>query len=632
MSTISRNQPEELQPETVDSCDYKIFNSMNYPVCIIGIDGLLSYGNESFKNLFGTGDRPNRLDWQHPLFPEYRKRLAQAYLGARNGQGKHCFAIMESPDGNQLPVEIYLFPLFEQEKVYSILAMLRVVDERILSFDRSTLSQFSQDNFRYDTQLFEFCITPIMRLDENMEIIKCSRSLEGFLGCSCEDIIDKKTVSYKSIFPFDAERIRQSVSEIFKGDIPIKRKGEIKVSAGEKGEKIVNLIIYPILESNEIMFVEIILEDITEIKALKERINSINRIQLLQDITKGFLHSLNNSINVIMSQTQLLLQITEKETVMEGIRTIEKSALDIVDNLRRVQNSIAKKSSLNEERMEPLVNIIEDAIEFSKMQFKVEDKEKKRNITIEKKYYTAVNVRVDTNLLREIIISIILKVSAFIQKKGILFITLKENSNLCLTINIMKNGQDGEILQLPNMVNVFSGIDIRQAAEKISLKIIEEESAEAYSIKTVFPPRMIQDKSKKEIQNSDFKIRDLDILVVEDERGLQKILFELFDRMGNRVFISGNGSEALEEFKKNHYDLVITDYGIPGITGIELAARIKEIREDITTILLSGWALDELQAYKSVVDLFIPKPFKLDDLISGISRLMRDRKKPSHQK
>jgi len=117
------------------------------------------------------------------------------------------------------------------------------------------------------------------------------------------------------------------------------------------------------------------------------------------------------------------------------------------------------------------------------------------------------------------------------------------------------------------------------------------------------------------------------MIIVEDEKTLQEILFELFDSMGNRVFVCDNGEDALLEFKKGGYDVIVTDYGIKGITGIELATRAKEIDERVVTVLLSGWMLSDLKSYKNVVDVFLPKPFKLDDLIKEISKTIQARVK-----
>jgi len=619
-SEINQKEQQNLPDDT-----YAVFESLHYPICIINIDGLLNFSNRAFKDLHGSGDNELRLYSDHPFYPEYRKRLAQAYLSALNGTERQTFAVLKTIEDEKLPVEIYLFPMFEDKEVTGILALIRTVDERLLSYDGSSLKQLAEESFLYDDQHFEFSPIPSFRINEETEIIKCSQSFEGFMGFKIAEILEKKLLTFESIFLYDADRIKKTIADIFSGTLPFNRKGEIKIINRADDEKIVNLTMYPILENNKISSIEIVMEDITEIKSLKESINSINRIKLLQDITKGFLHSLNNSINIIMSQTQMLLQITEKDSVMDGIRSVETAANDIVDNIRRVQNSIAEKSYRYGERTEPLVNVIEDAIEFSRMQFKVEDKEKRRNIVIEKKYFTAAHIQIDTGLLREIIISIILKVSGYISKKGKIDVTLKENSDISLIVCAEKGKEISDTLQFPKMINVFSGIDIRQAAEKINLKIFEEESANEYKIKAVFPQRAIIDKGQREQPDIEIKIRDLDIIIIEDEKALQKILFELFDRMGNRVFICENGTEALEEFKQNHYDLVITDYGILGITGIELAARIKELREDIPIVLLSGWTIDDIDAYKNIVDIFIPKPFKLDDLLKNVSHLLKEK-------
>ncbi|MFC1670832.1 response regulator [Spirochaetota bacterium] len=605
--------------------NYDILESLKYPSCIIGIDGILSYGNKSFLDLFNSGKNDIRLDWEHPLFPEYRKRVAQAYMSAMKGNEKHCFALINSPDGEQLPTEIYLFPLFKDGNVYSILALMIIVDSRLLSFDRSTLNIISEENFKYENLQFEFSPMPIMRINATGDIVKCSQSIRGFLGYSPEEIVNKKLTTCKKIFIYDAETIQKAALDILTGNTPFKRIGEVKISAKEDEIKIANLIIYPIIQNNEIDLIEIILEDITLLKELKEKVNKTNRILLLKDITKAFFHSLNNTINVIMSKTQLLLQITEKDSVHDGIELVESSVADIVNQLRRVQNFLTDSTSFDEGKIEPLADIIEDSIEFSKMQFSVENKENRRNIEIDKKYYSSVNIKTDTKLLREIIISMILKVSAFIQRKGNLYIELKENHDLSLIIKALNDEEPDPNISPAQTVNLFSGINIRHVADKINLKIIEEESASSYAIKAIFPQRIIVDKQKKESKNIEYKLRDLDIIIVEDEEALQKILFELFDKMGNRVFICENGDEALEEFRNKNYDLVLTDYGISGITGIELSARIKEINEDTVTILLSGWMLENVDEYKNVIDLFIPKPFKLDDLLKKISKVFKEK-------
>ncbi len=602
---------------------YAVFESLDHPVCVLGIDGTFLYGNGAFGRFFNPAGKGIHLSWEHPFFPEYRKRIAIAYLSAIKGAQKQCFAIINSSDGKQLPVEIYLYPMRQNGAVVSILAMMKIVDERLLSFDRSTLSLISDDNFLYDSLYFEFSPMPIIRVDDKYSITRFSHSADGFFGYSSDNMNERDAAGLQTLFPYDSERIKKSVAAIVSGETAFQRVGETKIQTAAKERKLANLILYPIIQGNEISSVEIIIEDITALRDLRDQINTMRRVQLLSDITKGFLHSLNNTMNVIMSKTQLLLQITEKESVLDGIHLIDESVSDLVDQTRRVQEFIAARGDVIEERAEPLVNIIEDAIEFAKMQFKVEDKEKRRSINIERKYFTSVHIKTDTRLMREIVISIVLKVANFLTRKGTLQIELKSNHDICLTVHTKKD--EAVDPQAPKGNFSFSGVGVRDLAEKLNIKIFEEESADSYTMKAILPPRMVQDKQAGETGPVEYKLRDLDIIVVEDEISLQKILYELFDRMGNRVFICENGLDALEEFRRKHYDLVVTDYGVAGLTGIELAAKVKEISENTPTVLLSGWMLEDMSSYKNVIDLFLPKPFKLQDLLKGISKLMAER-------
>ncbi|MCU0847602.1 MAG: response regulator [Spirochaetes bacterium] len=606
--------------------DYDMLESLRHPACVLGMDGMFIYGNEAFHRFFGAYKSGIRLNLDHPFYPEYRKRIAQAYLSAIGGTEKQCFAIINSPEGKELPVEIYLFPMMKDGAVSSILAMLKMVDDRLLSFDRSTLSIISEENFSYENLYYEFSPMPVIRINEFCEIIKCSHSLETYTGFNSEEILEEKIITCKSIFPYDSERIKRAVADIISGLAPFQRIGEVKISTRTDEEKIGNLNIFPAVMNSEITLIDVIIEDITRVKELRDRLNSLNRTQLISDITKGFIHSLNNSINVILSKTQMLLQITEKETVIEGIQVLERSAKDIADQVKRIRNFTGSRNGLDEEQAESLVNTIEDSIEFAKMHFKVEDKENRRNIVIDRKYFTRALVKTDTRLLREIIISIIIKVSTFIQKNGKINVILREANDVCLSVKIDKDGVTDTSSVLPSMVNVFTGIDIRQAADIIKLKIIEEESADYYEIKAIFPSKIFVNDQQGEAAPEKIMLRDLDIIVVEDEIALQRILYELFDRMGNRVFICDNGQEALDEFKRKKYDIVITDYGLQGLTGIELSARIKELNEGTITVLLSGWILNDLRAYKNVIDLFIPKPFQLEDLIKDVSKIMNEKK------
>ncbi len=603
---------------------YQIFDSLSFPVCVINRNGELIDRNTEFRNLFESEESSIRLDWSHPFSPEYRKRIAVSYLRALRGYDRRCFAVMKTSSGDSLPVEIYLFPLRSEGEVSSILAFLKVVDNRMISFDKST-SLLLEETDTTTVPIYDYAPFPIIRLSRQGEVLYASSSLETFTGYTFNELLKKRDILAGMVSHYTYEKIRRAALYILHGKAPFKRINDVKVLAKGDMEKWMNLTVYPVMRNNEVVAIEMVAEDVTRIKRLEERIGLLNRIQIVGDLTKGLLHSFNNLINIIMSRTQLLLQITEKDAVTDGLRVIEKTANEGVKQVRRIEEFIGEGERLNENEEENLIDIIEDAIEFAKIQFKVEEKEKRRFIKIARKYYARFIVHTDVRLMRELLLSVIFKVAGHIVREGLLQVEFKDNGSPCLKVTVGK--KDEPAADTGPQENLYSEIDIRRVAEKINVKIIEEESPTEYSIQAVIPSSIVIKKDRVEAGDSAVKVRDMDVVIVEDERELKDILFELFNRMGNRVQVFENGEEALEEMKGGKCDLLITDYQISGITGLELAARIKELDENIVTVLLSGWMLNDLKAYKNVVDLYYPKPFKLDMLITGIAKLLSGRRK-----
>ncbi len=607
---------------------YEVFDELSFPVCVVGTDGEILDKNRSFRELFESENSSVRLDLDHPFFPEYRRRIAVSYLRSLRGQDRQCFAVLRTTSGERLPVEIYLFPMKKGESVASILVFLKIVDNRILSFDKST-SVMIEECTGNNLPIYEFSPFPIVRLNREGEIVYASPSLESLTGYGVQELQKKQKLLFKMVSHYSFEKIKRAILYILHGRVTFKRIGEIKLTTKNDEEKWANLTIYPIIEQKEVVAVELIVEDITKVKRLENKISLLSRIQLIGDITKGLLHSFNNIINIIMSRSQMLLQITEKDAVLDGLRVIERTAGEGVKQVRRIEDFIGEGERLQESEQENLIHILEDAIEFAKIQFKVEEKEKRRFIGIEKKYYSRIVVNTNIRLLRELLVAIIFRVANVITRDGVLSIVFKDNGAPALKVTVQKTETGEEAVRKEGFYN---DIDLRRIAEKINMKIIEEESAKEYSIQTVIPPSMIVDKDEIEASDNTIKVRDLDVMIVEDEKELQDILNELFNKMGNRVVVFANGEDALAEFKEKQYDILITDYQIQGITGLELSARIKEINENTLTVLLSGWMLNDLKAYKNVVDVYYPKPFKLDDLITGISKLMTAKKKNGEQR
>ena len=106
-------------------------------------------------------------------------------------------------------------------------------------------------------------------------------------------------------------------------------------------------------------------------------------------------------------------------------------------------------------------------------------------------------------------------------------------------------------------------------------------------------------------------LRGKRILLVEDERSVRDTLQRLLRCDNHTVIEANNGAEALGLFTQNRFDVVLTDYVMPFITGSELAARIKRLVPDQPILMITGYELRPSR--HNPVERVLRKPFDLDD-------------------
>jgi two-component system response regulator MtrA len=108
------------------------------------------------------------------------------------------------------------------------------------------------------------------------------------------------------------------------------------------------------------------------------------------------------------------------------------------------------------------------------------------------------------------------------------------------------------------------------------------------------------------------------ILVIDDHFVTLETICLILNKEGYKTFAAKNAQEAQEHFFGNKVDLVIVDHGLPGITGSELAKRLKEIT-NVSVLMLSGNA--DLLEKPASVDALLPKPVSVPILLAEIKRL-----------
>lgn len=107
------------------------------------------------------------------------------------------------------------------------------------------------------------------------------------------------------------------------------------------------------------------------------------------------------------------------------------------------------------------------------------------------------------------------------------------------------------------------------------------------------------------------------ILITDDDVDLRELLTEAVKNWGYTVSVAKEGEEALRKLRMERYDIVITDLMMPGMDGLALLKRIKELDREILVIIITGYATIEtaVKAIEAGAYDYIAKPFRLDELM-----------------
>ena len=114
----------------------------------------------------------------------------------------------------------------------------------------------------------------------------------------------------------------------------------------------------------------------------------------------------------------------------------------------------------------------------------------------------------------------------------------------------------------------------------------------------------------------------LDVLLVDDDAELRSANKRYLEKHGYSVFLARDGEEALEGAHKRHFDVVVLDLGLPGISGLDVLPKLKELAPDCEVIVLtgSGDIAAAVRAMKDGAHDFLTKPTSLAALEAAVEK------------
>src|SRR2546428_12198372 len=110
------------------------------------------------------------------------------------------------------------------------------------------------------------------------------------------------------------------------------------------------------------------------------------------------------------------------------------------------------------------------------------------------------------------------------------------------------------------------------------------------------------------------------ILVIDDDRYVRTLLCDLLEAWGYVPDAAADGREGLTLFERGRYDVVLTDLGMPGITGLEVVESVRDRDTDVAVIMFTAFTGDLEAQGRRLAFTVLRKPLDIE----GLRRAVRD--------
>lgn len=385
--------------------------------------------------------------------------------------------------------------------------------------------------------------------------------------------------------------------------------------------------------------------EITERKKAEDILLGGERLKAVADLASGVAHNFNNMLQIIMGGAGLAimdLDTGDKERVRSQLKQIVESARFGAAAVRRLEDfaNISSKTRVGAEDVFDVSDLVRRAIEMTELWWKTGPEKEGHKIVIRTDLVTGLVTRIQEDDLFEILINIIKNATEALPKGGHITLSSRlEEDRVFISIK-----DDGMGIPKENLGKIFEpfwttkGFKATGMGLSSSLGVIkryngdisiQSSPGEGTEVLISLPGYLMEVKESGTLPDISPATRPLNILVVDDMEMLVELLQDGLGEFGHKVITALSGAEAISQFTANDIDLVISDLGMPNVTGWDVGKEVKRICESrgvpkVPFILLTGWGNqqgEEERILESGVDEVVMKPVDLGNLLTVIDKI-----------
>ncbi|MDD8018212.1 MAG: PAS domain S-box protein [Bacteroidota bacterium] len=602
-------------------------------VTITDVNDNVLFVNRAFENTYGySADEliGKQIEVVHsPKTPAgiWNEILPAALAGGWKGELWN-----KKKDGAEFPVHLSTSAVKDQQG--NVTALVGIAED-------ISKQKIAQQELNILNLALQSAANSIVITDREGAILAVNPAFSKVTGYASEEVIGKKSSILKS-GKQSSEFYKNLWETILAGNV---WKGEIINKNKDNKEYTEEMTITPVQNSaGEITQFIAIKQDITEQKSLQIQFSHMQKMESIGTLASGIAHDFNNILGIILAHVYILGKgKTDPEKYKTGIQTI--------------QDSVKRGASL----VKQILTFARQA-ETTFTQLNIPDLVREIASMLHETFSTIISIQIDIGLnipsinadhtqIHQALLNLCVNARDAMPKGGTITIRVEtvthsavavhfpnvhSDEYVCVSVSDTGTGMDKETEA--RIFDPFFTTKEKGKGTGLGLSVVfgvmQSHSgfvrvSSTVGVGTTFylyvpvKTTTVGNGTIKESKKITGYVRGNEtILLVEDEESLRNIVASLMESCGYTVLIAEDGLEAVQIYKKRQQEiaLVLTDIGLPKLSGIDEFKQLKEINPEVRVVLASGFFEPDIKSelYKAGAKGFIQKPYDMDEILSKV--------------
>lgn len=391
-----------------------------------------------------------------------------------------------------------------------------------------------------------------------------------------------------------------------------------------------------------------------ELRQTQQSVMQQERLRALGQMASGIAHDVNNALSPILAFSEMLLRREPNlsDNGRKNLESIRTSAEDIAQIVARMGEFYRRREHNDQLHSLPLNRLVEQVVELTSPCWRDISQGRGVGIQVETQLADGLpDIYCNGSDLREALTNLVLNSVDALPQGGVIRLATRSlvlgaapedprpPTHVILEVSDNGIGMDEKTRQ--RCLEPFFSTKRQRGGTGLGLAMvygtverhqgrieIQSEVNQGTTIRLMLPIREPPKSPPPTSTVSSGVTASLRILCIDDEPLLREMLKEILEFYQHQVAVADGGEDGLDLFQRakdsgRPFDLVITDLGMPGLNGKQVAERIKADSPRTGVIMLTGWGtmMEERGEQIAQVDAVLSKPPRVNELLEAVSKI-----------